>query len=190
MDFMKKRIIILILVSLYLASCSKYVRYKYFTLENEILLPNKLMKAGFYYYEDIKEKNSSGKRYDVYFLYENGMIGRAGYFGKNIQEFYDSLSNSLTFRTSKKDYMDKFKSWGKYSINNKEILIQAFELYSEVKYAVYELNGSIKGNNSFVISSEGFSEKGINVLKTPYDFKFYPCDNCKPDSTNWLMKRK
>ena len=179
------------------SSCSKYVNYKSFILKTEKLNQNVLLKAGFYYSIDTKkgfDHDSVEKSYELYFFYDDGTFGSSCYRGNNIESFGKKLSADSNFRGGIKLKMDKFKEWGKYQITDNHLLIQSFELYSEIKYSLYEHIGTLTSDTSLIITKAGFYPTKNNMgseieLKKPIVFKFYQCLACKPDSTNWLQKK-
>ena len=195
---MKKKVMIISVAGILFSSCFKYVNYKNFTLKDERLNPNALQKNGFYYFtedETIKGKDNASIPDELYFFYCDGTFGQSGSFGNSVKEFCDKLKKNISFKKDVMTHMDKFRQWGRYQITGNNLLIQAFESYSESKYEVYVHKGIVESNKSFTINAKGFyfpNSKDMPLdspLKEPKYFKFYRCDDCKPDSMNWLMKR-
>jgi hypothetical protein len=193
-----KFIIFFTLLIITFSSCFlRYTSYKKFTLKKSNLNSSTFKTNGFYFMTNgkiVQGYNSKGIQFHIYYFYSDGTFGISGYFGNTLKGYVQKYQTDLSFSQDIKQSMNRTKAWGRYQVNNDSLLIQYFGLINEIKYEIYEEKGIITSDNSFMIKEKTYYETigdtTNNTFHLPFIFYFYPCDNCKPDSINWLMRRK
>jgi len=167
-------------ITIVLLTCSCWsVNHKNFRLPlNGYEKNNSIKMNGFYKYYDSVEN-----RFEVFIFYNNGVVYYENMGGIKREEI-DGYIRSIILVHQKPLYENK--NPGSFRINKNKIGINVIIPTHYNRHAVNEFQGTILSDTSFIITSDYWP--GIPIKNDTLVYHFFPAQ--KPDSTNWLMRRK
>lgn len=169
-----------IIVIILLNSSCWSVNHKNFTLPLNTYVKSNSFKMNGYYINFDSVDNLS-----VLLFYNNGVVYSVKTGGVK-RDKVDSFVN--TYILPNKDVLSDFKNPGSFRINENKIEINLILPTHYQRHSVKELQGTLLTDTSFFIYS-GYMPGGLPKQNDTIIYHFVP-STTKPDSTNWLMKRK
>jgi hypothetical protein len=156
------------------------VNHKNFTLPlNKYVKDNSLKKNGYFIHHDPKN------RFRIFLFYDNGVAYFVDYGMNN--DFKGGIDSFIGKRIlANLPPIADAKIPGSFGINENKIEINIISHTNYAWHKVEEFQGTILTDTSFMIISDYLP--GVYKLKDTVIYHFVP--SIKPDSTNWLMKRK
>jgi hypothetical protein len=150
-------------------------------LPKENNLSNKLNLNG-YYFTKSNNNPKANNIFDVFFLYENGIILYVGSLEKNDELTISNYINNeiLLFKSIYKSKL----GWGLYTIKDNSIKIETWSPSSGGKVITTTTIGTILNKNSYKITEEIGKRKNF-YYEEIFEFRQF---NPKPDSTNNFIK--
>lgn len=176
----------------FMLSC-KTPKYAHFSLRNSVWQNKGELKTNGYYFCDLNQvkglltKKILPHYYGVLILFQNGTCCLLSNYFKS----HEQIKEYLKVHTSELGKKNKYAYWGRYIIENKQILIEYFFYNPDQQYlGIYKRIGFLCANDCFII------EKGYMVNGDPeivsykhYKYEFMPLIE-NVDSTNWMMKKR
>lgn len=169
-----------IVIALLFCSCWS-VNHKNFTLPlNKYVKDNGLKKDGYFVHYD------SANRFRLFLFYNNGVAYFVNYGMNN--DFKEGIDSFIRKRIlANVPRISDAKIPGSFRINENKLELNIISHTDYAWHKVAELQGTILTDTSFMIYSDYLP--GVYKLKDTVIYHFVP-SSIKPDSTNWLMKRK
>lgn len=112
----------------------------------------------------------------------------------NCGTYLDSDTTVIRELLSYPKQLSKRGSWGAYSIVGDTIKIQEFYYSDNFILSPFLIHGRVHEITGVLLPPDKFIMLKLTDNKGTYTgnnvYNFYPCKNCKPDSTNWLKENK
>ena len=170
------RICSIVMLSLLLCSCGDlFLPDGTLTLQKQALSSNCLRVDGYYY-------TQFGDMYEIYFLYNNGVLFSGGHVFESELSQYEQKYKDGSFWNEQKD--DKLY-WGLFQVNGCEIKFEKWYPSSGGDMPVYLHQGEVLNDTTFIITESILSNTGEKKdLDQTYRFQYF---SPKPDSTNGFI---
>ena len=166
---------LIFIIALLILCCDAY-RYSRDPISlDQVNYDGTLKTDGYYYYDNIRNDNSSYLR--TIFLYRNGVFLDGSSYADNLQEIDQWYENPLNYSSTYETAFD----WGLFKVSGSEIVVEKWIGSGGGPYPTKSYVGEVI-NDSTLIIEDGFESTGI--LDTFHFRKFSP----KPDSTNMFIE--
>jgi hypothetical protein len=164
------------------SSCIVY-HYKDLTYYKKEFVIDSFRIDGFYKYQWVDDPTSS----HWMCFYNDGTYLDCG-------TYQNSDTTVIAELNKYPDKLYKSLAWGVYYLKLDTLFIQQFSFKQNFLLSPFLSSYQVDETTGLIITSESLIIKKIQDKKKTYEendkYYFYPCDNCKPDSLNWLKENK